>query len=228
MHDAGMAAIHPITLPAPDQPGPLRGIATLELHSIQAARLVRGRARSASRPAIIGLIGFAGMLRPVWISAATQDPYAFWQLIQVESELDQVRLTLDGIDSTLTKACAAWSGFKLGPTLSEQPSVFRLQFHIPYAYEAARLLAQFDRLATELLAAGRAGIIDNKEQRHLLDQGGRALRRSFASPIGFKPSSSRVETVKPTAQIASSGPPGGIPQAVLDGSLRPRYLPSAG
>jgi hypothetical protein len=74
---------HPATSPASarathldERPGVLCGGAVLTLQTRQAQRLVKGRGYSADKPAIIGLIGFANLVRSVWHGARADDPYA--------------------------------------------------------------------------------------------------------------------------------------------------------
>ena len=79
---------------APVMPGSLRSEVMLTLETRQAQRLVTGRARRADRPAIIGLIGFAGLVQAIWQAAKADDPYADWWLIQIDEALTAVETVL--------------------------------------------------------------------------------------------------------------------------------------
>ena len=69
----------------------------LTLQTRQAQRLVKGRSYSADRPAIIGLIGFANLVRSVWHGARADDPYADWWMLKIHEALEQVKRELSGL-----------------------------------------------------------------------------------------------------------------------------------
>ena len=46
-------------------------------------------AASAEKPAIIGLLGFANLVRTIWHGARADDPYADWWLLQVHEAMVQ-------------------------------------------------------------------------------------------------------------------------------------------
>ena len=79
---------------ANDGPGALRGEVWLTVQTHQAQRLVTGRRADEGKPAIIGLMGFAALIRPIWDGARADDPYADWWLVRIYEALAQAEEAL--------------------------------------------------------------------------------------------------------------------------------------
>ncbi|MCW5587071.1 MAG: DUF1845 family protein, partial [Chromatiales bacterium] len=79
------------------QPGALRSQTSLEIQTRQAQRLVYGRRAEGGKPAIFGLLRFGTMLRPIWEGAATDDPWADWCLVQIESQLLEAKEAMESL-----------------------------------------------------------------------------------------------------------------------------------
>ena len=166
-----------------ERPGVLRGNATLTVHTRQAQRLVRGRAARADKPAIIGLIGFATVLRNLWHGARADDPYADWWLLRVHE-------ALNGAQAQMTAARTALgledpSPITLGPATSVKPVRIPLAFSNAYAFRGAWLLATYDALVCAVLTARHVGVLTREEAEWALHQAGRCARRAFSSPFGY-------------------------------------------
>ena len=104
------------------QPGALRGRAWLVLQTRQAERLVKGRRASAEKPAILGLLSFASLLRALWHGARADDPYADWWLLQVDAALTLAAETLAAQALTLAVQLAAASAIELDLAVSVKPA----------------------------------------------------------------------------------------------------------
>ncbi|MGI9303375.1 MAG: PFL_4669 family integrating conjugative element protein [Gammaproteobacteria bacterium] len=167
-------------------PGALRGGAVLALHSRQAARLVRGRSAQKNRPAIFGLIGFAGALRAIHDGEADQDPYAKWWLEKIRRATQRAERELRRLKASLCAAMTPDAGFSVAEVASQLPMLVELRFAASEAYAAARVLACYDRLVIEALSARHVGLIAREQADALTEQGGRAMRRLFFSPIGYR------------------------------------------
>lgn len=207
-------------------PGALRGGAVLALHSRQAARLVKGRSAKDGQPAILGLFGFARMLRPLHEGVAELDPYAHWWLKKVSDEIHRADEILMAIKTALTESMDPDSGFSIAEVTSELPMLVELRFATREAYAAARTLSSFDRTMLEALSARHVGLITDALVQNLIDQGGTAIRRLFFSPIGYRRTGVRAVDIRADNRIARHArelmgllPDDMNPGALPDGSL---------
>jgi len=210
------------------QPGALRGRAWLVLQTRQAERLVKGRPASAGKPAIIGLLGFASLLRTLWHGARADDPYADWWLLQIDAALVLAEETLTTQALTLAVELAATSGVELDPAASVKPARILLQFTNPYAYRGAHLLAHYDRLAGTLLTAAHVGLLDRPGLERRLQEGARPVRRAYATPAGYRfLGVSRADLEQGTARAGQArAAMGEVPESVLRGETRAPLAPA--
>lgn len=212
---------------ATDGPGVLRGSAWLTLQTRHAGRLVRGRPRSAGKPPIVGLLGFADGLRRIGQGAQRDDPYADWWLIKVDKALSEAGSALESVGTAVDAALVALEGFSIEAAVSVQPTRVRLQFSSPYAYRGAQLLAAYDGLARRILSAQHVGLIARGDAERLLYQGSKPIRRVFASAAGYRHLGiTRVDVVQLTAKAKlASEAMGELPADNLSGVLRAALVP---
>ena len=128
-------------------PGALQGEVWLTIQTYQAQSLIRGRRAVDGKPAIMGLIGFADRLKSLWQAVRFDDPYADWWLLKVEEGVADIRAQLQGLqqrmDALITESNSA---FEFTVAQSSRPQRVSLQFANPYAFRAAQLLGEYDRL----------------------------------------------------------------------------------
>ena len=210
-----------------NQPGALRGAITLTLETRQAQRMVKGRPGSPDKPAIIGLIGFANLLRVIWHGARADDPYADWWLVKVHEALLQadqaLREQLEAVESCLT----AIEAISVAPGRSVRPVRMPLRFSNPYAYRGAQLVAKYDRLVRTVLTDQHIGVMTRDEAERLLATSARQLRRAFLSPMGYRLTGiTRAELLLGTAnQTEAQATMGEVPPEIFSGELRAPYSP---
>lgn len=125
------------------QPGALRSHTSLAIQTRQAQRLVYGRRADGGKPAIIGLLRFATMLRPIWDSAAADDPWADWCLVQIERDLLEARETLDALQAQVARQLQSVPALDVAVAQSVEPVKVELTFTSPYAFMGAYLLADY-------------------------------------------------------------------------------------
>lgn len=167
-------------------PGKLRGEAVLTLQTQQAARLVRGRAQTADKPAIIGLLGFAALCRTIWHGTRADDPYADWWQLRVDSALAHSRSEIDTSAAQLDTVLACDDGLTVEPARSDKPVRIALNFTNPDAFRAAQLIGRYDRLACRALTLGHTGGLTRQDAMQLVNTGGRAVRRALQSAVGYR------------------------------------------
>jgi integrating conjugative element protein (TIGR03761 family) len=205
----------------------LRGVVTLTLETRQAQRLVKGRAGTADKPAIIGLIGFANLLRAIWHGARADDPYADWWLIKVHEALELADKALKEAIAAVQTHLSASEAIRATPGASVRPVRTPLRFSNPYAYRGAHLLANYDQLVRAVLTAQHIGVVTRADGERFAATGGRQLRRAFLSPLAYRLTGiTRQDVAQGTAKSAQAyASMGEIPADVLAGALRAPHAP---
>ena len=166
--------------------GALQGEVWLTLQTYQAQSLVRGRRSAEGKPAIIGLIGFADRLKSLWQAVRFDDPYADWWLLKVEDGIADVRSRLRALQQRIDAVMAeSNSALEFGVAQSSRPQRVSLQFANPYAFRAAQLLGEYDRLMCANMTLYHLGIEMPTGLIELVAGSGRWLRRVFALPQGY-------------------------------------------
>jgi integrating conjugative element protein (TIGR03761 family) len=200
----------------------------LTLQTRQAQRLFKGRATSAEKPAIIGLIGFANRVRALWHGARADDPYADWWLVQVHDALDQAERELVSLEQAIVSRSEGMDGIDVAPPASVKPARIALNFSNPYAFRAAGLIGRFDTLACKVLGARHVGLLGREEAEKTLHQGGRRVRRALQSPVGYRLIGvTRDDVSQGTAKAMQAVEAmGEIPDDVLNGTRRALHAPT--
>jgi integrating conjugative element protein (TIGR03761 family) len=212
-----------------ERPGVLRGGATLTLQTHQAQRRVKGRGHTAERPAIIGLLGFATLLRPIWHGARADDAYADWWMLKVHEALEQARLRIEGASREVTTRLETLEAIDVAEPSSLKPARVTLYFSNPYAFRGARLVGLYDGLVRMTLSARHVGLLTRDEAEQALHQGGRQIRRAFLSPLGYRLTGvSRRDLDQGTAKaLQARDAMGEVPADVRRGERRAPHAASA-
>ena len=155
------------------------------------------------------------------------DPYADWWLIKVEEALQQaareVKVLCQRVEQQLSRTPA------MEVKIAESLHAIRvpLKFRNPFAYSAARILADFDMLVRAVLTARHIGLMDRREAERCLVLGTRALRRAMGTALGYKYEGVKRQDLRDgniKVQRAREHM-GEVPAEVVDGSRRARYAP---
>lgn len=211
-----------------ERPGALRGGAVLTLQTQQAQRLVKGRGYSAEKPAIIGLIGFANLVRSVWHGARADDPYADWWMLKIHDALEQAEREFSGMERAIAGRLEGVGALEVASPVSTKPARIRLNFSNPYAFRAARLVGVFDALVCKVLSARHVGLLARDEAEGMLHQGGRVLRRVLQSSVGYRfMGVTRRDVEQGTAKaLQALEAMGEVPKDVLTGARRAPHAPT--
>lgn len=209
------------------QPGALRSQTSLEIQTRQAQRLVYGRRAEGGKPAIFGLLRFGTMLRPIWEGAATDDPWADWCLVQIESQLLEAREAMENLMHQVRQQLQSRPAMDVEVAQSVEPIKVDLTFTSPYAFMGAYLLADYDVLVRAVLTGRHIGLFDRDTAERTLREGGRIVRRVFNTAQGYKYLGVCREDLRQGTQKAERATDmlGALPQAVIDGTLRAAHAP---
>ncbi|MGH8656677.1 MAG: PFL_4669 family integrating conjugative element protein [Gammaproteobacteria bacterium] len=208
-------------------PGALRSEVWLTLQTRHAQQVFSGRRPSAEKHYIIGLTRFGAILSQIQICVYADDPYADWWLVKVEEALQQASHEVTVLRQAMEQRLQNTPGIEVKIAESLNPVRVPLQFRNPFAYAAARILADFDLLVRGVLTARHIGLMDRREAERCIVLGGRALRRAMGAALGYKYEGVKRHDVyegNAKAQQAEARM-GVLPPDVLDGTRRARHAP---
>lgn len=209
--------------PSERQPGMLRGAVWLTVHTREAVRLVKGRQRTRKKPAIIGLLGYARLVREIWAADRLDDPYAAYWLLKVQATLDEAQSYLNDERVTLEQRIAEVDTFTIEPAVSVNPFVLPLKFNNPYAFRGARLLSEYDSLVRQLRSAAYVGLVGSADVAQSLPLLGRGVRRVFTSPLGYH----RLGITRTDVRLGTASARrarelmGEVPETIMTGASKP-------
>lgn len=133
-----------------DSPGKLAGGAlTLHVHTVDAKLLIEGR-YTEGKPRIVSLVQFSKRAHMICECASLDDPFAHYQLVMIERELEAVRGFLEKQAGKL-EAIVAGSVVEFERPASTKPTPYTLQV-AGYGTTAARLIKQADDLMLLVLS----------------------------------------------------------------------------
>ncbi len=170
----------------PEKPGALRGQVWLTLQTIHAQRLFQGRAATAEKPTIVGLVGFANRLRVIWQGARGDDPYADWWLIKIHEAIEMAGHYIRNSQVDLEKLLEQMDAMEVDVAASQRPYRVPLKFANPYAYRGAKLLAEFDKLVCMALTARHIGLLDSQDGEEIVKTSARKVRAIFMIPQRYR------------------------------------------
>ena len=214
--------------PSGERAGVLRGEAVLTLQTRQAQRLVKGRARSAERARIVGLLTFATLVRIVWRRAGQGDPYAEWWLVKVDAALARGERAVMESQAALDRRLASVEALQVSRPASVKPARVALQFGNPYAFRAARLVGRFDGLAATALCARHVGVLSDGAAEAELNRAARQVRRALQGANGYRPlGTTREDLALSTARGRKArSAMGKLPEDILRRARRAPSLPA--
>ena len=213
---------------AADVPGVLRGPVILVLETRQGQRLVRGRSAQAQKPAIIGLLGFASLVRTIWHGARADDPYADAALIRVDEAVRAADAALGSACRAIEIELTGEGGLEASLPASVAPVRISLRFSNPYAFRAAKLLGTYDHLVKGILCARHIGVLDRQGAEVRLRFAGRTVRRALQSATGYRMLGvTRADVVSKTARAMMAREAfGELAEDVLSGATRAPFAPT--
>jgi integrating conjugative element protein (TIGR03761 family) len=189
---------------------------------------VKGRGYTAEKPAIIGLIGFANLLRSIWHGARADDPYADWWMLKVHAALDLAQQELVVAEQEIATRFQAMGAIEVAAPASIKPARIALNFSNPYAFRAARLVGLYDGLVRAVLSARHVGLLAGEEAERALHLGGRQVRRALQSAVGYRfLGVTRLDIARGTAKAQQARDAmGELPEDVLAGVRRAPCAPA--
>lgn len=198
----------------------------LTLNTKIAQLLVRGRT-AKNKPPIIGLIRFADVLRLIWNAAKRNDPYADWWLIKIEDELATLEHNIKQSQDRMRARIRSTPAYRVVPPVNKEAFRIRLQFATPFAFQAARLLANFDVFVCENLVGKHIGVLARDEANQSIYTYSSKIRGLFALATRFRHldiNRSQPHTLELVAHSAIRYM-GHLPKDIKAGTRRARLAP---
>ena len=217
--------------PDAERASALRGGVMIRLHTHHASRLWSGRRqdKSTGREAIKSFPHFGGLLRTLTQAATQDDPWADWWLMRVQDHIDdgrsKLKQLLDAVEAFMQNQLPDEVSYM--NAMSSKPLEIEVRFDSPLAYQAAYLLADFDKLARHVQMARHYGLIAREQTEQLLNQGAKVIRSILSRVDDWKFTGATRDDVaanNPKA-IAAREKMGDCPQEILAGEKRSRYAP---
>lgn len=210
-------------------PGPLRGKGQLTLHTNLAHRLFYGRRSSKEQEAITGLLRFTNNVNLMWSSAASDDPYADYYLLEIDKALDEssefIKQSRNDIEPLLGDDDD--DGFIVPARVSVNPVSLDIEFRNSYGYRASRTLLAYDKLIRTAHTLMHIGMIDRSDWQRLVNTSGRKIRNAFSLSDKWKFTGVTRDDFaanNPRAENAKQKM-GDLDKGVLHGEVRSKYAP---
>ena len=169
-------------------PGKLKGSAArLTVRSPDGWSLVQGRSQSPNQTAIAGLATFSGRAGHIYHNAADGNPFADYQLVQIEDCIRQTGEFLDQQAGDLAAIAAQVDADLAVTPPTQSPSTITMHLG-RYGTTAARLVLQGDKLAVASATLRYHQMIDIKTDRNIRERIRTRLRRLLAQGGDYKAS----------------------------------------
>tara|TARA_R110002049_G_scaffold20717_6_gene75919 strand:- start:1672 stop:2532 length:861 start_codon:yes stop_codon:yes gene_type:complete len=216
--------------PFASRPGPLRNDSSMSIKTGLAQQLVFGRSGSKNSPdkrAVIGLVGFAKMLKPIYEAAELDDPYADKRLLDIEAFIECSFQDLRELRATVDKLLVSRSDVHHRLAHSLKPVQVPLYFSNQFAFRAAYLINDFDTFVCAVQTAQFVALLTTTKTNTLIRRGNKTVRRALASATGYQCSGvSRADILSGTAKARAAVKRWGeLPPDILDGSRRAVFGP---
>jgi integrating conjugative element protein (TIGR03761 family) len=169
-------------------PGALKMKGEMQLHTRMAINMFRGRRADPDNKvtAIQGLLGFAQKLSVVWQASRDNDPVADMVLLEVEREFDATKAILEEVNAMFENLIGdQFDGMNITMEQSLSPTTVELKFLTPWAWQASRLLLDYDLAIRKALTARHIGLITREDWEININRVGRCIRRLFKVPETF-------------------------------------------
>jgi integrating conjugative element protein (TIGR03761 family) len=226
------AAPQPLNADKPFQlrPGVLRNDSTLSIKTNLAQQVVFGRPASKSpsgRSPVVGLLGFAGMLKPIYEAAGLDDPYADQRLLEIEAVIERSFQELGELRATVDKLLASRSDVQHSLAHSVRPLQVPLYFSNQFPFRAAYLINDFDTFVCAVQTARFVALLTTTKANALIRRSNKIVRRALASATGYQFSGvSRADILHGTAKArAAMKRCGELPLDILNGTRRAAFGP---
>ena len=154
------------------------GSATVTLHTNFANRTVLGRNESSGKPPIPSVFQFNAAASLVVKSCRTDDPFAWFALVDIEESQEQISKILSIYDQKLDEILKIDDRIKLEETTSKKPQTHTINLS-GYGFTMVELICDYDNVCCKCFNAVHRNRISHDEGFKIMEAGSLAMRRGI-------------------------------------------------
>lgn len=208
--------------------GSLRSSITLTLHTHHAARIWQGRTARDGVHSIMGMAGYISVTNLIKQTAAQDDPYADWAIVQLEEKLMQAKAGMLELTQQLDRIRQDLpTQIDMGDNLNIHPVTLPLYIGSQLGFLAVYLLTDYDTLVRRTLLAHHTALIGRVDLEAWIDDGAHLLRSLFGLAQRFRHAGvTREDMAANNARAQEAIDKFGLPpQDILEGLRRSQFAP---
>jgi len=208
--------------------GSLRSSITLTLHTHHAARIWQGRAAREGVHSIMGMAGYISVTNLIKQTAAQDDPYADWAIVQLEEKLMQAKAGMLELTQQLDRIRQDLpTQIDMSDNLNIHPVTLPLYISSQLGFLAVYLLTDYDTLVRRALLSHHTALIGRRDMEAWIDDGAHLLRSLFGQAqryrhAGVTRDDMAANNARAIAAIEKMGLP---PMDILEGHRRSQFAP---
>lgn len=208
--------------------GSLRSSITLTLHTHHAARIWQGRTAREGVHSIMGMAGYISVTNLMKQTAAQDDPYADWAIVQLEEKLTQAKAGMLELTQQLDRIRQDLpTQIDMSDNLNIHPVTLPLYIGSQLGFLAVYLLTDYDTLVRHTLLAHHTALIGRRDMEAWIDDGAHLLRSLFGQAqryrlAGVTRDDMTANNARALAAMEKFGLP---PMDILEGHRRSQFAP---
>ena len=208
--------------------GSLRSSITLTLHTHHAAHIWQGRTAREGVHSIMGMAGYISVTNLMKQTAAQDDPYADWAIVQLEEKLTQAKAGMLELTQQLDRIRQDLpTQIDMSDNLNIHPVTLPLYIGSQLGFLAVYLLTDYDTLVRHTLLAHHTALIGRRDMEAWIDDGAHLLRSLFGQAqryrlAGVTRDDMTANNARALAAMEKFGLP---PMDILEGHRRSQFAP---
>lgn len=205
--------------------------ASLTITTKDGQNLIRGRPGRPGKPPIYGMLTFARIVSEIVADAHRDNPYAEHFLLKVEEAFARCEQSFEAAQKQLHPLQQQGRNLivRLEQSAPHSPPIeVPLNFATPYGFMGAHLLSDYDSLVDLSDKCALCGLLTKRECSRIQKRITRSLRGVYHSVSAYRSipvTRTQILENTPLAEDAKSQI-AELPEAVLTGEIRPRFLVS--
>lgn len=208
--------------------GSLRSSITLTLHTHHAARIWQGRTAREGVHSIMGMAGYISVTNLIKQTAAHDDPYADWAMIQLEEKLLQAKVGMIELTQQMDRIKQdVPTQIDMGDNLNIHPVTLPLYIGSQLGFLAVYLLTDYDTLVRRTLLSHHTALIGRIDMESWIDDGAHLLRSLFGQAQRYRHAGvTRDDMAANNARAREAIDRFGLPpEDILQGLRRSQFAP---